>query len=218
MSTEMTITRAIATQKNLTKQIQEATKLLVLCVPTRGEGEYREVLAHGKVSVEDATNQIKKAWQRLTDVTAVRDAIRAALVKSNASTVVKIGSVEMTVVEALDFRKALPERKALLERMKNNWNQTNAAYTQAFNQHEAVLASTRNEALSTNKKVDGDFDKNFIAPINLKARPDILDPMKVQELIAALEKEISDFELNVDYALSESNAQTKITIETKGVI
>lgn len=218
MSTEMTITRAIATQKNLTKQITEATKLLVLCVPTRGEGDYCEVQSHGKISVEGATEQIKKAWQRLSDVTTVRDAIRAALVKSNAETTIKIGDTSMTVVAALDFRNTLPERKAILERMKANWKSTNQTYTQMFNQHEAVLASTRNEALNSNKKIDADFDKHFIAPINLKGRPDILDPLKVNELIAAFEKEIADFELNIDYALSESNAVTKISIEDRGVI
>ncbi|QXO10182.1 hypothetical protein pEaSNUABM37_00221 [Erwinia phage pEa_SNUABM_37] len=218
MSTEMTVTRAIATQKSLTKQIVEANKLLVLCVPTRGEEAYREVQANGKVSVEDATNQIKAAWQRLSDITTVRDDIRAKLVKSNAETTIKVGDVSMTIVAALDFRNSLPERKALLDRMKANWNSTNAAYTQSFNQHEAELTRTRNEALNTNKKVDADFEKNFIAPINLRSRPDILDPMNIKGLIAALEKEISDFELNIDYALSESNAITKITIEAKGVI
>lgn len=218
MSTEMTVTRAIATQKSLTKQIAETHKLLVLCVPTRGEELYREVQANGKVSVDAATNGIKASWQRLADITTVRDAIRAKLVVSNAETMITVGKVEMSIVAALDFRNSLPERKALLERLKTNWNSTNAAYTQAFNQHEAELARTRNEALNSGKKIDPDFEKNFIAPINLKSRPDILDPIDIKATIAALEKEITDFELNIDYALSESNAITKITIEDKGVI
>ena len=42
---------------------------------------------------------------------------------------------------------------------------------------------------------------------------DIIDPLKIDDLIAKLEEEILNFETNVDVALSQSNALTYITIE-----
>lgn len=218
MSTEMTVTRAIATQKSLTARIAEGNKLLVLVVPTRGEGDYLEVEGGYRGSAADCEAEIKAGWQRMQDFVKVRDSIRAELVKSNARTTIKIGGKEMTIVEALDFRNSLPERKALLARMKTNATNSRTHYDQAFNRHEAILGQTRNEALNTNKKVDEDFEKNFIAPINLKGKPGLLDPFNISKLIADLEKEIVDFELNINYALSESNAVTKITIEDSGIL
>ena len=41
----------------------------------------------------------------------------------------------------------------------------------------------------------------------------ILDPLKLEEKIVKLEKEISDFEVNVDAALSVSNAVTSVTVQ-----
>lgn len=218
MATQMTVTRAIATQKMLTARIAEASKLLVLVVPVRGEGTYREVEGGYRGTPESCEADIKSGYQRLQDHIKVRDSIRAALVKSNATTTVTIGKKEMTIVEALDFRNSLPERKAILQRMKQNAQNARTHYDAAFNQHEARLTQTRNEALNTSKKVDPDFEKNFIAPIDLKFKPALLDPMDVGKLIADLEKEIADFELNIDYALSESNAVTKITIEDAGIL
>ena len=41
---------------------------------------------------------------------------------------------------------------------------------------------------------------------------EVVDPLKIDELIAKLETEILDFKTNVDVALSESNALTMIEI------
>lgn len=217
MSTEITVTRAIATQKALTNRIAEASKHLTLSVPTRGEEEYLEVINYtGKPQECEAA--ISKAWQRLEDTTNVRNAIRAALVKSNAITVIKIGDKEMTIVEALDFRNSLPEREALIKRLKENYTQTNNTYEVNMSQHQARIGQIRSEALNANKKVDETFEAMFIAPQNKTHKPGIMDPLGLRTLIERMTKEVEDFKLNIDYALSESNAVTKITIEDCGIL
>ncbi len=42
---------------------------------------------------------------------------------------------------------------------------------------------------------------------------ELVDPLKIAEKIEALEKEISDFLVDVDSALSVSNATTEVSVE-----
>ena len=52
-----------------------------------------------------------------------------------------------------------------------------------------------------------------ITEVFLKNNPvELVDPLKIGEKIAALEEELSDFEENVDVALSEHNAICTIEI------
>lgn len=217
MSTEITVTRAIATQKALTARIADATNHLNLLVPTRGEDEYREVEGY-KGTIEECEAAINKVWQRLNDTIAVRNSIRAALVKSNALTTIKIGDKEMTIVEALDFRNSLPEREGLLKRFKANLVQVGNNHDNQMNQYHARLGQIRSEALNANKKVDETFEAMFITPQIKSHKPDILDPINLKQVVEQWTKEIDDFKLNIDYALSESNAVTKITIEDRDIL
>ena len=41
---------------------------------------------------------------------------------------------------------------------------------------------------------------------------ELIDPCKIDSLIKGLDSEITEFENNIDYALSESNSTTKIDI------
>lgn len=215
MSTEMTVTRAIATQKALTSRIAEVVMQLTLVVPTRGEGDYREVEGY-KGTIADCEEKIKAAWQRYEDYVALRDDIRAKLVQSNAVTTITICGKQMTIVEALDYRNSISERQNLVKRLKANLTQVTNHYDNQFNQHQQALANIRNEALNSGKKIDENFEAMFITPRNQTHKPDILNPLDVSSIIEKMEKEISDFALNVDYALSESNAVTKIKVENRG--
>ena len=63
---------------------------------------------------------------------------------------------------------------------------------------------------------DGKPDANMITSISegiAKGDPiNIYDPLNVDQVIKNLEREIEDFRDNVDFALSESNAVTQITV------
>ena len=41
----------------------------------------------------------------------------------------------------------------------------------------------------------------------------LVDPCEIDKLVKALDEEITEFETNIDYALSESNSTTKISLE-----
>lgn len=217
MSTEMTITRAIATQKALTERIAKLTNDYTQIVVTRGLGNYRDLEGFNG-TVAEAEALITSGWTRLNDIIAVRNEIRSKLLVSNATTKVVIGDKEMTVVEALDYRKALGERKALLTRLKSVSNSAQNNLCVAMDRYNKNLDRIRSEAIASGKKVDENFVAMFITPVENSTKPTLLDPLNSDKLVADLQQEMDDFVLNVDYALSESNARTTITIEDRGVL
>ena len=212
MSTEISITRALATLKSLNVRIEEESKRQVLTVPTRGTGDTLDVVDWPGTSAE-AEAIIKKRWQGLNDLINVRNDIRRAVLLSNATTKIKIAGKEITIVEVLDYRKGLPEKTKLLNALKQNVSNVAAVTVRANTAYEKQLQEVRDNAMAGQRKHDEESMAVFLNPITIMHKPGILDPLGAAKIIEDMEAEIHDFELNADYALSESNATTKIVIE-----
>lgn len=209
---EISITRALALQKTLTARIKKASEEIIIAVPTRGLGELRSVVESTQ-SVTDVEATLKAEYQSLEDLVKRRDDIRRKILISNATTKVTIAGKEYTVVEAIDARKGITEKEALLKRLKQNRmgvNQTFAKMTSIFDQS---LESAKQSVINTGKNVTEVTLNTVTDPIKVTSTPGILDPLDLSKLIDELELEISDFKTNVDYVLSENNASTKIEIE-----
>ncbi|AHI60351.1 hypothetical protein RAY_202 [Erwinia phage vB_EamM_RAY] len=212
MSTEMTISRALATVKSLNVRIKDISKKQVLILPTAGTGDMQAVI-NNSITVTDAEAAIQNNWNALNDMIKVRNDIRAKIILSNATTKVTIAGKEYTIVEALDFRNSLVEKKDTVECLKRNYDSTMKVHRQQGDIYEKRLSDVRSEALASGKKFDEASLKTFTDPIDVKMKPGLIDPLGISAVIEKLDKEIADFELNADYALSESNATTKITVE-----
>lgn len=217
MSTELSITRALATIKSLNARIKVMTAKQVLTLPTAGTGTDLGVINNPDVTVERAEELIKSNWQALQDLIAVRDAIRAAVIQANATTKVTLGGKEYTIVQLLDAKAALGDKKELAKVLKKNQSNTNSIFKQQDELYQQQLGNVRSQILSTGKKHDEESMKAHTSSIDLRMKPGIIDPLQAAEVIKQLEEEISDFELNVDYVLSEINAITKITVEAGDV-
>jgi len=217
MSTELSITRALATIKSLNVRIKNLTVKQVVTLPTAGTGRDLTIINNPDVTADRAEEMIKSNWQALQDIIEARDAIRAAVIQANATTIVKLGGKEYTIVQLLDKKAGLNDQKELVKVLKKNQANTNSVYKQQDEIYQRHLGNVRSEALSGNKKQDDESLRPYTAPIEMRMKPGIIDPLKASDLIDALETEISDFELNVDYALSEANAITKITVELGNV-
>lgn len=217
MSTELSITRALATIKSLNVRIKNLTAKQILTLPTAGTGGDLTVINNPDVTADRADALIKSNWQALQDLIAARDTIRGAVIQANATTTVTLGGKEYTIVQLLDAKAALGDKKELVKVLKKNQANTNNVFKQQDDIYQQRLGQIRSEALSTGKKQDDESLRTYTAPIDLRMKPGIIDPLKASEIIDKLEEEISDFELNVDYALSEINAITKITVEVGDV-
>lgn len=100
MTTEkMTIHKALCELKTLDARITKSI----------GETEYVFANKHSNDKVNGMTvaaycDEIKSGYQRVTDLIKRRDAIKRAVVLSNAVTKVTVGGKEYTVAEAIEMK------------------------------------------------------------------------------------------------------------------
>jgi polyhydroxyalkanoate synthesis regulator phasin len=139
--------------------------------------------------------------------------IKTKIQQSNAITVVKIGSREMTVLEALVKKSVLENQRDLLTKLKSALVHANNLHEKAISLNESRVSKQLEDASkNTSVKLDPEIEKEIKKSVDSLYPIEMIDPCKISEKIMALEEEIEDFENNVDFALSESNALTQIEV------
>lgn len=211
-TTTISVTRALATMKAVEGKLNKAIVTQNPVLLAAGNGTSKAVVGLN-LSVEDAEKAIRKDYQSVTDLLSLRAKLKAAIVQSNATTVVQVGNASMTVAEAIEAKRSIEFRQELLNRLKTVSQSVTGKFNIATAQFETKLETARKEFTSgSNKKVTEDDIKVVTDPIELRQKPSIIDPLGISDVISKLEDEVSDFLLNVDFALSESNAKTEITV------
>jgi hypothetical protein len=163
---------------------------------------------------------MKSGYQKAVDLIARRDAMKRAVVLSNATTKVKIGENEYTVAEAIEMKNhGMDFRKGLLNRITR-------AYTEAQNElnrnggealekkaEQYVLAVIAAQPKDSKMSVDSEAMKALRKTYIENNTYDLLDPLNVTKIMEELDAEINEFEAEIDAALSVSNALTVIEFE-----
>ena len=213
MTTEkMTIHKALAELKTMDDRIAKAIRdnTYVLAVKHSAEKINGKTVANFK---ED----MRSGYQKVTDLIARRDAMKRAVVLSNATTKVKVGDTEYTVAEAIEMKNhGMEFRSALLRQM-------NAAYVTAQNElarnggealekkaEQYVLAVIAAQPKDSKMSVDSEAMKALRKTYIENNTYDLVDPMDIAKVIEALDAEINEFNAEVDAALSVSNALTVV--------
>lgn len=206
MSEQISITRALAEIKTLDARIVKATN-----------DRYVEMSVGGSVvgsnrSEDETKAAIKQKFQSFTDLVKRRNALKCAIVSSNANTKVKIGDKEMLVAEAIERKNSI----AFEEQMINNLR----------SQHRTAISKVESTNIQANQRLDqmievnlgkdrkaSEDDYDVIAkPFMAKNEAKLIDPLDLEVLVQQLQNDVDEFKLNVDFALSEINAVTKITV------
>lgn len=169
----------------------------------------------GGMPVGEFCDQVKAGYKSATGLIARREAIKRAVVLSNAVTKVTIAGVEYTVAEAIEMKNHGVELKQeLLDRLKRCYakavNAANAANGDELERRadeyiKSLYGSTDMKSASEDvKRTREDF-------VNAQT-VELIDPIGVSKEIEKLEAEISAFMVEVDSALSVSNAMTEIEV------
>ena len=168
------------------------------------------------VPVAEFCKNMEAGHDKVTDLIRRRDAIKRAVVLSNATTKVTIAGKEYTVAEAIEMKNHGVElKKTLLDNMRIAYTKAKQAADRANGDELERRADEYVKSLYGNtdmKNVSDDVKKvraDFIAAQTVE----LVDPLKVTEKIEALEGEISAFMVDVDSALYVSNAMTSISVE-----
>ena len=208
----MTMHQVLAELKVLDSRINKALNV-GLIASYKGEPTEEEK--------EASINTMKSAYDSVTHLIANKKALEIARAHSNDTTIVKVGNKEYTVSEAIKRKHTINYEKMLLQQMVD---QLNRSKRDVDNKNAEVERSKQNYALRAYEAAKSEADGNDlslklqkIAELEAKFVKEnsysILDPLKLEEKIVKLEKEISDFEVNVDAALSVSNAVTSVTVQ-----
>ncbi len=172
------------------------------------------------MTVDNFKDKMRSGYQKATNLIARRDAMKRAVVLSNATTKVKIGDNEYSVAEAIEMKNHGMEFKSDLLR------QMNSAYTAAQNElvrnggealekkaEQYVLAVIAAQPKDSKMSVDSDAMKTLRQTYIDNNTYDLVDPMNIAKVMEKLDAEINEFNAEVDAALSCSNALTVIEFE-----
>ena len=213
MTTEkMTIHKALAELKTMDDRITKAIRNTTYVMAVKHSAE-----KINGVKINDFKDNMKSGYQKVEDLIARREAMKRAVVLSNATTKVKVGDKEMTVAEAIEMKNHGMEFRSMLLR------QINSAYISAQNEltrnsgdileknaEQYVLSVIAAQPKDSKMSVDSEAMKGLRKTYIENNTYDLIDPMNIAKVIETLDAEINEFNAEVDAALSCSNALTVI--------
>lgn len=207
MEKQITIHAALGELKKIGQRIDKATRNTDFIGTMKASADKVNNTGMDKDKFkEDVTSN----YQSITDLIALRNKIKSAIVLSNATTKLTVGKKEMTVAEAIEYKTSIEYQRDLLNKMARQYKEAVSIVTM---QNERVEMNLDAQVANLAGK---DSNKNNLSGYMEEYRKQngwtLVDPIDLKSKIDALEEEITDFETNVDVALSVSNATTFITI------
>ena len=212
MTTEsMTIHQALVELKTLESRISKAIQ----------EGGFVTANKHsnGKINgipVSEYCDDVTSRYQKITDLMKRREAIKCAVVISNATTTVVVAGKTYTVAEAIEMKNhGMKGKSALLAQINTDYLRAKMQADRANGDELERRAEEHVRNMFGNTDVKGASDEvKRVRDEFIKAQTvELVDPLDVRKTICELNEEIMDFTTNVDAALSVSNALTTIHIE-----
>ncbi len=209
MSTEshnkITITRALAELKLLDSRISNTTNDInfVVCVTKK---------TNYNINKNDFTSQTTAKYQSLMDLITRREKLKSAIMKSNASTMVRVANKDMTVIEAIEMKNTIQYKKNLLNVLRRQRTNVTNEFEQNKSRIKQSIDSNIAQICSRDVKPDPTTIQNLTDMMWKNDPVEIYDPISIDKTIEDLTKEIEDFELNVDFVLSESNSLNYVEI------
>lgn len=207
---KMTIHKALCELKILDSRINNAISSARFCLANKHSNEK----VNG-VTVEEYQETMRASYNKASDLIRRREAIKRAVVLSNAKTIVKIGGKEYTVAEAIEMNNHGIDLKLQLKNaMKKQYD---SAMTAIISKNSVVDDKATEYVVGLfgqkeSKTANEEYEKARKSYIEANTM-ELIDPVNILEKIEALEVEIADFTTEVDSALSVSNALTEITVE-----
>ena len=212
---QMTIHKALAELKTMDDRITKAMGAVPYVLAVKHSAE-----KINGVTVANFKENMKSGYQKVNDLIARRDAMKRAVVLSNATTKVTFGGKEYTVAEAIEAKNHGVEfKKALLNTMtyayKSAQNELNRNGDEALEKkaEQYILSMIAAQPKDSKMTVDSEAMKVMRKTYIENNKYILIDPLDVANVMDKLEKEIHEFETEVDAALSCSNALTVIEFE-----
>lgn len=220
-TTTMSINRAMTSLKHLKKDINEyftASGFLPMIGAARKHGNTPVTIA---LSAEEFSRKIQSNFDKYNSLVARYQAIKAAVVASNAKTIVRINGKDYTVAEALELKTIVSFKEALLKNLRAQFNQANKLVIESNEKLETQLMELAKNMARGNEGASLGDEAKTATEMAIKTVQEsqritnelaLFDPINLREKIEELAQEISVVREELDGVLSDSNAKTEITI------
>ena len=200
----MSITQALPELKRLDKQMQKIIYDVGSWVTIRH--------TNAPVDVEKHRKETEAAFQSYQALAKNRDAIKKAVVQSNAVTRVKVGTWEGTVAEAIEYKNSIKYKQNLVERMQETLLEKRSEYERLKEQVDGRLERLLTSELGKDVKTNPETITALTNTFRENNKVELVDPLDFAKRVAEMEEEIDSFNTNVDWVVSESNAKTMIEV------
>lgn len=205
---KLSIHRALAEIKLLDSRIEKATSKKFVGYKKLSEDK---VFSSTK-NTEDYKKEVSSNYQSVIDLINRRILLKSLVNKSNSETIVEINGQKMTVVEAIEYKNIISYKEDLLNNLKAQYRNVTATVQKQNDKVENDL-NNQLEALNSSDSNKSKDLSGFTDIYRQQHNWEIVDGIDIENKIEELEKEIDEFNANIDYVLSESNAITQIEIE-----
>lgn len=210
--TQISITRALTEVKHLSDRINRAAAEPFVGL-AKGRDNRKVCVNSPSSSIAEVTAQLTSNLQAVTDMVNRREKLKRLIINSNANTTVVINGDSMSVAEAIEKKASVDFKKTLLAQLRAQY--TNAA-RRVETENVKLMQEVDNavqQAYGNDKgKVEADQYDAVAKPRMDHSQFSMIDPNKAEQLIKALDDEITGFLQEVDFVLSESNARTSIEV------
>jgi hypothetical protein len=213
---EISVTRALVELKRFQERIENAILHGRFVDRTIGHDQYKKVSSN--MSVGEAIAKIQASFDKIDSLISNREKIKAAIVLSNAATLVTVLGRTMTVAEAIELKSTVSFRQMYLNNIRNQFTLTTNAVDKANTELEASITASLNTIYGNEKgKVEPSMYSAISQPQKQQKESALLDPCNVASRIEKLTDEISQMNSEIDFVLSESNAKTVISVDLTSV-
>ncbi len=206
------VTRLLAERKGLEARIRSAS-VAPFIAAQRGDVNPQPVGYVGK-TVEQVKTAVKANLDKAKALISYHTRITAALIKSNAETTVTIGGQTMSVAAAIERKSSIAYEKTLLAQCLHQAQRV-ASDIESANANVEVAIERQLVSLYGGEKakvVTPEQRKEAAKAINDVQHQAVINPNNLADFVTEQMEALHQFEIEVDFALSEINAKTEIEI------
>lgn len=161
----------------------------------------------------DFNSKAKSSWDSIQSLIDRRELIKAAIVESNANTLVDVCGEKMSVAKAIDLKNSINYKKILLSTMKSQFADAIGVMSRANAKMESQIDNLVETSFGAKdgKTSIKESDYEAIAkPYREHNEVSLVDPLDIEKQIEAPETYIDEFTATIDQVLQISNCITTI--------
>lgn len=212
---KMTITKALSELKVLNNRITAEIRSATFC----NVSKHTMRTLNGK-NISDVRAEMQGNYDKIVALINRNNAIKKAVNKANASTIVSISGEQMTVAEAIYMKQTgIDYMKALLNTMTTQYTNTQSLLQNNNGEKLTRACEAYIVSLYGTNSGNNTISSEMVETINAARAKyidentfDLIEGIDTKKAIEDLKNKIDSFEAEVDAAITVANATTEIEI------